>query len=121
MTVLILPLIDLLILGGSASLMVGFVIKVVDVSTRYHPALFGFTSLDFVVIAGICFGFALTLVARTWMKLNEPRLAAVRRQALAAEARMRAAEMDLSVIPVGEDRAREDEFPRAETAGADRR
>ncbi len=117
---LVLPLVDLLILMGTASLGVGFVVKVIDISTRYSPTLLGFSSLDFVVVAGICFGMALTLVARSWMKLNEPQLAAVRRQAAAAEARLRAAEMDLAVVDQGEPVA-ESNFSRAETASADRR
>jgi hypothetical protein len=91
----ILPLVDLLILLGSFSLSVGFIVKVIDVSTRYDPSILGFGSIDFVVIAGICFGFALTLTARSWLKLNEPKLLAARREAVALEVQMRAAEHDL--------------------------
>ena len=97
-----------------------FVIKVIRLSTRYSPSVFGFNALDFVVIAGICFAFALTLVARTWLKLNEPKLAVVRRDAAAAEARLRAAEIDLGVLQGGQGRLLEDP-PLAETANADRR
>lgn len=70
----VLPLIDLLILLGSGSLMVGFVLKSIVISTSYRPTILGFSSIDFVVIAGICMGLALTLAARTWVKLNESRL-----------------------------------------------
>ena len=75
----ILPLIDFLILAGTASIGVGFVLKSVAVTTTYHPALLGFSSTDFALIAGICFGLALVLAARTWVKLNEPRLLALER------------------------------------------
>jgi hypothetical protein len=70
----ILPLIDLLILLSTASLLVGFVLKTIALTTRYHPAILGFSSLDFVTIAGIWLALALVLAARTWVKLNEPRL-----------------------------------------------
>jgi hypothetical protein len=76
----ILPLIDLLILMSTASLLVGFVLKALDLTTHYRPAILGFTSLDFVIIAGIFIGLALVLAARTWVKLNEPRLLGVRSQ-----------------------------------------
>ncbi len=72
--VLILPLIDLLILMGSASLVIGFVLKSISITTHYEPLIIGFSSIDFVVMAAVCLGFALTLAARTWVKLNEPRL-----------------------------------------------
>ena len=67
----VLPLVDLLILLGTLSLVVGVLLKSIAILTVFQPALLGFTSLDFVVIAGVCMGFALTLVARTWLKLNE--------------------------------------------------
>ncbi len=76
----ILPLIDLLILMSTASLLVGFVLKALAVTTHYRPAILGFSSLDFVIIAGIFLSLALVLAARTWVKLNEPRLLGVRSQ-----------------------------------------
>jgi hypothetical protein len=76
----ILPLIDLLILMSTASLLVGFVLKAIAISTRYRPAILGFSSLDFVIIAGVWFALALVLAARTWVKLNEPRLLGRRSQ-----------------------------------------
>jgi hypothetical protein len=76
----ILPLIDLLLLLGTGSLCIGFLLKAVAVTTRFQPSLLGFTSIDFVLIAGICMGFALVLAARTWVKLNEPRLLELRRR-----------------------------------------
>jgi hypothetical protein len=76
----ILPLIDLMLLLGTGSLVVGFLLKAIAVTTRFQPSLLGFTSLDFVLIAGICMGFALVLAARTWVKLNEPLLLEARRK-----------------------------------------
>jgi hypothetical protein len=76
----ILPLIDLLILMSTASLLVGFVLKAVDIATRYRPTLLGFSSIDFVLITGICLALALVLAARTWVKLNEPKLLGIRSQ-----------------------------------------
>ena len=93
----ILPLVDLLILVATLNLAVGFLLKMIAVSTRYNFQPFGLSPIEFVVIAAICFGFALTLVARTWLKLNESRLVAARREAAVAEARMRAAEFELVV------------------------
>lgn len=90
----ILPLIDLLILLGWTSLLVGFAQKAIWISTHYRPGLFGLTPMDFVVIAGICLVFALSLAARTWVKLNEPRLVALQRRLAIAEARRAAEEAE---------------------------
>jgi len=67
----VLPLVDLLILLGTMALVIGFLLKAIAILTVFHPVLLGFTAVDFVLIAGVCMGFALTLVARTWLKLNE--------------------------------------------------
>jgi hypothetical protein len=48
-------------------------------TTTYHPAVLGFSSTDFALIASVCFGLALVLAARTWVKLNEPRLLSLER------------------------------------------
>ncbi len=90
----ILPLIDLLILLGSGSLLVGFLLKAVALATIYRPTLFGFSSLDFAVITAVCFGLALTLVARTWLKLNEPSLLALQSRLRAEEAHRRVHEAE---------------------------
>ena len=76
-----LPLIDLLILAGTGSLVAGFVLKAIAITTHYRPSILGFSAVDFVIIAAICLGFAVTFAARTWVKLNEPRLIALRREA----------------------------------------
>jgi hypothetical protein len=83
----VLPLIDLLILMGSASLGVGFFLKAVAITTHYNWTFLGFSSIDMVIIAGIFLVLALVLAARTWVKLNEPRLLAYRRRASEAELR----------------------------------
>jgi hypothetical protein len=90
----ILPLVDLLILLGSASLLIGFLLKSIALATLYHPTLLGFTSLDFAVITAVCFGFALTLVARTWLKLHEPSLLALQSRLRAEEAYRRVQEAE---------------------------
>ena len=92
----ILPLVDLFILLGSGSFAIGVLLKVIEVATHYHPSLLGFTSSDFALITGVCFAFALTLVARTWLKLNEPRLLALQSRLRAEEAHRRAREFELA-------------------------
>jgi hypothetical protein len=90
----VLPLIDLLILSGWTSLMLGSALKLIALATRYRPDIFGLSSLDFAIIAGVAFGFALTLAARTWVKLNEPRLMAAQRRAVHLEGVRRAREAE---------------------------
>ena len=91
---LILPLIDLLILSGTGMLVVGFVLKAVAITTMYRPTVLGFSSTDFVVLCGVCWIFALTLVARSWVRLNEPRIMAARREMMLARARQQAHEQE---------------------------
>lgn len=86
----ILPLIDLLVLAGSCTLLVGFVLKAIDIATRYKAAILGFSSVDFLLMTGVFWLFALVLAARAWVKLNEPKLLQLRREQLAGEARRRA-------------------------------
>jgi hypothetical protein len=92
----ILPVIDLLILAGWSGLAIGAVLKAVAVTTVYRPTLLTLTPMDFVVVSAICFGFALTLAARTWVKLNEPRLMQIQRPRAELEARRRAQEGDFA-------------------------
>jgi hypothetical protein len=77
----ILPLIDLLILMGWTSLLGAFLLKGIWIATSYRPTVFGLVPFDFLLVAGVCLLFALSLAARTWVKLNEPRLLARRRLA----------------------------------------
>ena len=114
----ILPLVDLLILSGTGSLLIGFVLKAVSITTRYSPTLLGFSSVDFVLIAGVCLGLALTLVARSWLKLNEPAVMAMRGQIGQERARERA--MLLSAQMDGRSRADEIDYrPPRDLAGGE--
>jgi hypothetical protein len=94
--VLILPLIDLLILVGTGCLGVGFVLKAVNITTHYNPVILGFSSLDFLLMTVVCWVFALTLAARSWVKLHEPQLLERRRDAVHAQARRRVEEYELA-------------------------
>lgn len=69
-----LPLIDLLILLGWTSLMVGAVQKALWLTTSYSWKLMGLTPSDFLTAAMVCLLFALTLAARAWVKVNEPKM-----------------------------------------------
>ncbi len=91
----VLPLVDLLILIGSGSLALGFLLKFITLVSIYRPTIVGFSSLDFVLIAGVCFALALVFVARTWLKLNEPSLLALKSRLRAEQAQARALELDL--------------------------
>ena len=95
----VLPIIDLLILVGWTSLGIGAVLKAVAIATVYRPNIFSLTAMDFVVVAAICFMFALTLAARTWVKLNEPRLMAM--DARDVEARIRRHSMEHELDQAG--------------------
>lgn len=86
----VLPLVDLLILLGSGSVAIGFVLKAVALTTQFRPTFVGFSSLDMLIIAGLFFGLSLVLAARTWLKLNEPHLQALQRRLGEEEARRRA-------------------------------
>ena len=89
----VLPLVDLLILLGSGSVAVGFVLKAVALTTVYRPNFLGFSSIDMLLIAVLCFGLALVIAARTWLKLNEPHLQALQRRMGEEEARRRVREI----------------------------
>jgi hypothetical protein len=66
-----LPLIDLLILMGWTSLFVGATQKAIWITTSYRPTILTLTPIDFLWVAGVCLLFALSLAARTWVKLHE--------------------------------------------------
>jgi hypothetical protein len=90
----VLPIVDLLILLGTGSVAIGFVLKGVALTTTYNPTFLGFSSLDMLLIALTCFGFALVLAARTWLRLNEPHIQALERRIGEEEARRRAKEYE---------------------------
>lgn len=99
----ILPLIDLLLLLGTGSLFVGFLLKTISITTRFHPHILGFTSIDFVLIAGICMGMALVLAARTWVKLNEPRALAMHRETMEERFRLEQRLLERTTADLGAD------------------
>ena len=90
----VLPLVDLLILMGTGAVGVGFVLKGVALTTTYNPTFLGFSSIDMLLIALTCFGFALVLAARTWLRLNEPHVQALERRLGEEEAKRRAQEYE---------------------------
>ena len=81
----VLPLIDALILGGWSSLMAGFLLKAIYLTTAYRPTIFGLRPIDCLWVAICSLLFALALAARTWVKAYEPELMAWRRRARLAE------------------------------------
>lgn len=76
----VLPLIDLLLLSGWTALLVGFVLKVVYLTTTYRPTLLSLAPGDFLEVAIAAMLFAIALAARTWVKAQEPGPSAVRRR-----------------------------------------
>ena len=68
-----LPLIDLLILVGWTSLFIGAIQKAIWMTTTFQPTIATLTPIDFLWVAAVCLLFALSLAARTWVKLNEGR------------------------------------------------
>lgn len=90
----VLPIIDLLIFLGWTTLAAGGLLKAIHVATSYRPTLFSLTPSDLLLVALALLGLALTLAARTWVRLNEPHLTASRRAAANAEAYSRAVARD---------------------------
>jgi hypothetical protein len=117
---LILPLIDLLILLGTVMLGVGFLLKAYTIVMWKSVAILGFSSIDFVMMAGVCWGFALALAARSWVKLNEPKLLALRREQLQAQARRQAQDLEFTHDHNTSGVARGAEGPPARAAGVER-
>ncbi len=76
----VLPLIDLTLLFGWTALLVGFVLKVVALTTSYRPTILGLSSIDFLLIAVTAMLFTIALAARTWVKSQEPTATAIRRR-----------------------------------------
>jgi hypothetical protein len=69
-----LPLIDLMILVAWTSLIVGGVEKLIGLALNSRPLLLGMAPIDFVMVAGVCLLFALSLAARVWVRAHEPAL-----------------------------------------------
>ena len=60
----VLPVIDLLILSGWTSLLIGFVLKLIYLTTSYRPTLLSLTPIDFLLVAVAAMLFAIALAAR---------------------------------------------------------
>jgi glucose-6-phosphate-specific signal transduction histidine kinase len=90
----VLPIIDLLIFVGWTTLAAGGVLKAIYIATSYRPTIFSLTPIDLVLAALALLGLALTLAARTWVRLNEPKLIAERRAAASRDALERATALD---------------------------
>ena len=75
----VLPLIDLMILVAWTSLAWAVVHKVLRLALASRFTLAGMGPADFVMLGGVCLLFALALAARVWVKANEGRLLAARR------------------------------------------
>jgi hypothetical protein len=76
----VLPLIDLLLLSGWTALLVGFVLKIVYLTTSFRPTILTLSPGDLLEVAIAAMLFAIALAARTWVKSQEPGAAAVRRR-----------------------------------------
>jgi hypothetical protein len=76
----VLPLIDLILLSAWTALLIGFILKVVAMTTHYRPTIVSLTSLDFLLIAGAAMLFAIALAARTWVASQAPAQSSVRRR-----------------------------------------
>ncbi len=90
----VLPIIDLLIFLGWTTLAAGGLLKAIYIATSYRPTLLSLTPSDLLLVALALLGLALTLAARTWVRLNEPRLIAGRRAAANMDAYSRAVAHD---------------------------
>jgi hypothetical protein len=90
----VLPIIDLLIFLGWTSLAAGGLLKAIHIATSYRPTLFSLAPIDLMLVSLALLGLALTLAARTWVRLNEPTLTANRRAAASADAYSRAGAHD---------------------------
>ncbi len=89
----VLPIIDLLIVLGWTILAAGGVLKAIHLTTSYRPTLAGLAPSDLFLVAFAFLLLSLTLAARTWVRLNEPRIA-TRRLADAVAAANVAATME---------------------------
>jgi hypothetical protein len=76
----VLPLIDLMLFSGWTALFVGFVLKVIHLSTAYRPTILGMSPTDFLMAAVAAMLFAIALAARTWVKTQEPTAVAIRKR-----------------------------------------
>jgi hypothetical protein len=76
----VLPLIDLMLLSGWTALSIGFVLKVVAMTTHYRPSIASLTPTDFLMIGGAAMLFSIALAARTWVASQGPAQTSIRRR-----------------------------------------
>jgi len=76
----VLPLIDLMLLSGWTALLVGFVLKMVYLTTNYRPTIASLTPIDFLMIGIAAMIFAIALAARSWVASQSPAQSAARRR-----------------------------------------
>lgn len=76
----VLPLIDLMLLSGWTALLIGFILKMVALTTHYRPTIASLTPTDFLMIAGAAMLFAIALAARTWVATQAPAQSSARRR-----------------------------------------
>lgn len=76
----VLPLIDLMLLAGWTSLLVGFVLKAVGLVMAVQPTIAKLAPVHFLMIAVAAFLFAIALAARTWVASQAPAVSAARRR-----------------------------------------
>ncbi len=100
----VLPIIDLLIFLGWTTLFAGGLLKAIYIATAYRPTVFTLAPSDLLLLALGFLALAVTLAARTWVRLNEPRLIADRRAAASRHAPSWAADHDpvAAAMPIGE-------------------
>ena len=70
----VLPLIDLMIFLAWTSLIVGFVLKLMQLALARPFGFLGMGPFDFAVLAAVALLFAISLAARVWVKATEPGL-----------------------------------------------
>lgn len=76
----VLPLIDLMLLSGWTALLIGFVLKMVYLTTNLRPTIASLTPIDFLMVAIASMLFAIALAARTWVASQSPARTARRRR-----------------------------------------
>ncbi len=114
----VLPIIDLLIFLGMTTLAAGGVLKAIRMVTSYAPTLFTLSPSDLLLIGLGLLGLSVTLAARTWVRLNEPRLTASRHALAKLDAYSRATAHDqvAAAQPAAEPIEADDAYPSGQQA-----
>ena len=75
----VLPIVDLLILFSWTTLAAGALLKVVNVTFSRAYTLVGFDPIDLLAISVSMLVFAIALIGRQWLKINEQAMPAAKR------------------------------------------